>query len=222
MNRKSVTPTPHHVKTTRQYNAPRRAEQAARTRRAILDAARELFVSQGYSASTIAEIAARAEVAVDTIYATIGRKPALMRELVESAISGTDHPVPAEERDYVQRTIQAPTAREKFAAYADGLVAIHRRLAPIFLSLRDAAAHDPDCAALWKEISERRAANMVRFAGDLRATGEIRADLADDEVADVIWSMNAAEYFDLLRRRGWTPERIGHWLADAWARLLLI
>jgi len=221
MNRPSVTPLPRPVK-TRQYNAPRRAEQAARTRRAILDAARELFVAHGYTASTIAEIAARAQVAIDTIYATIGRKPALMRELVEAAISGTDYPVAAEEREYVQRTIQATTAREKFAAYADGIAAIHRRLAPIFLSLRDAASHDPECAALWKEISERRAANMLRFAADLRTTGEIRADLTDHQVADIIWTMNAAEYFDLLTQRGWTPERIGGWLADAWARLLLI
>jgi AcrR family transcriptional regulator len=209
------------VKATRQYHAPRRAEQAAHTRRAILAAAQELFVAQGYAASKIAEIAARANVAVDTIYAAIGRKPALMRELVESAISGTDHAVPAEERDYVQRTIQAPTAPEKFAAYAEGLIAIHRRLAPIFLALRDAAARDPDCATLWKEIGERRAANMMRFAADLRATGQIRADLTDRDVADVIWTMNAAEYFDLLTQRDWTPERIGNWIAEAWTRLLL-
>ena len=210
-----------HVKPTRPYRAPRRAERAALTRRAILAAARDLFVSRGYTPTTVAEIAERAGVAVDTIYATIGRKPALMRELVEAAISGTDHPVPAEERDYVQRTAAAPTAREKFTAYAEGLVAIHRRLAPIFLSLRDAAANDRDCAALWTQISERRAANMLRFAADLRSTGEVRSDLRDREVADVIWTMNAAEYFDLLAQRGWTPERIGEWLADAWTRLLL-
>jgi AcrR family transcriptional regulator len=216
-----MTPMPDPVKATRSYHAPRRSEQAARTRHAILAAARDLFVSRGYAATTIAEIATRARVAVDTIYAAIGRKPALMRALVESAISGTDHTVPAEERDYVQRTIAATTAREKFAAYADGLVAVHRRLAPIFLSLRDAGAHDPDCSALWTEISERRAANMMRFAADLRATGEVRADLTDRDVADVIWSMNAAEYFDLLTQRGWPADRIGAWLADAWARLLL-
>ena len=210
-----------HVKPTRPYRAPRRAERAALTRRAILAAARDQFVSRGYTPTTVAEIAERAGVAVDTIYATVGRKPALMRELVEAAISGTDHPVPAEERDYVQRTMAAATAREKFAAYAQGIVAIHRRLAPIFLSLRDAAANDADCAALWTQISERRAANMLRFAADLRSTGELRTDLSDSDVADVIWTMNAAEYFDLLAQRGWSPQRIGDWLADAWTRLLL-
>jgi hypothetical protein len=72
-----------------------------------------------------------------------------MRALVEAAISGADHPVPAEERPYVQQTVAAPTAPEKFAAYSQGLVAIHRQLAPNFLSLRTAAATDADCAALW-------------------------------------------------------------------------
>ena len=210
-----------HVKPTRPYRAPRRAERAALTRRAILAAARDLFVSRGYTPTTVAEIAERAGVAVDTIYATIGASPHSCRSWSRRRYAGTDHPVSAEERDYVQRTMAAATAREKFAAYAQGIVAIQGRLAPIFLSLRDAAANESYCAALWTQISDRRAANMLRFAADLRSTGELRADLSDDEVADVIWTMNAAEYFDLLAQRGWTPERIGEWLADAWTRLLL-
>jgi hypothetical protein len=63
---------------------------------------------------------------------------------------------------------------------------------------------------------------MLLFAVDLRATGELRADLTDDEVADIVWSMNAAEYYNLLvDDRGWTPQRYGAFLADAWRRLLL-
>ena len=62
---------------------------------------------------------------------------------------------------------------------------------------------------------------MREFAADLRATGELRADLSDDEVADVVWSMNGPEYWILLvGDRGWTPERFGAFLADAWTRLL--
>ena len=72
------------------------------------------------------------------------------------------------------------------------------RLAPVHLALRDAAARDPDCAALYAELSHRRAGNMRLFAGDLRATGELRADLSDDEVADIVWSMASAEYYLLL------------------------
>jgi AcrR family transcriptional regulator len=206
----------------RRYHSPRRVEQAALTRRAILAAARTLFVSKGYLATTVADIAREARVAVDTIYATVGRKPELLREVLETALSGTDHVVPGKQRDYVVRSRAAPSAREKFEAYIDGLVKIQSRLAPIFLAMRDAATRDVDSAALWTEISERRARNMRDFAADLRTTGELREDLSDDEVADIIWSMNAAEYWALLvGDRGWTHERFAAFLNDAWTRMFL-
>jgi AcrR family transcriptional regulator len=213
---------PEDVKRGRRYHSPRRAEQAAATRRAVLGAAREVFVAKGYVAATVAEIAARAGVAVDTVYASVGRKPALLRELVETALSGQDVAVPGRQREYVARVVAAPTATEKLEIYARAVTAINQRLAAVFLALRDAAVTDPDCAGLWTEISERRARNMREFAADLRVTGELRTDLTDGQVADVIWSMNAAEYWDLLvGRRGWSPDRFAAWLADAWARMLL-
>jgi AcrR family transcriptional regulator len=206
----------------RPYHSPRRLEQATATRRAVLAAARELFVENGYSATTVAEIADQARVSVDTVYATVGRKPALLRELVETAISGTDHPVPAEQRDYVTRMRAAGSAREAITIYAQAITAIHQRMAPVFLALRDAATGDRACADLWAEIAGRRAANMRAWAAELRRTGELRADLSDDQVADVIWSMNSAEYWDLLvRERSWTPDQFSRWLTDAWMRLLL-
>ncbi len=206
----------------RRYHSTRRAEQATATRMAVLDAARDRFVAVGYTATTVAEIAEGAGVSVDTVYATVGRKPDLLRELVESAISGTDHAVPAEERDYVAAVRRAPTAAAKLGTYARAIAAIQTRMAPVYLALRDAAATDPQCASLWTEIAERRARNMRRFAADLRATGELRSDLSDDQVADIIWSMNAAEYWVLLvRERGWTPTQFAAWVADAWNRLLL-
>jgi AcrR family transcriptional regulator len=211
-----------HRKPVRRYNSPRRAEQAAATRTEVLEAARELFVRNGYAATTIADIARTARVAVDTVYATVGRKPALLREVLESAISGTDHAVPASDRDYVARIRAAGSARDKLALYAGAIVRIQSRLAPVYLAIRDAAATDPDSAVLWAEINDRRAANMRDFAADLRATGELRRDLSDDEVADIVWGMNGAEYWVLMvADRGWSHQRFGEFLADAWARLLL-
>ena len=210
------------VKSTRRYTSAVRAEQAAGTRRAVLAAARDLFAERGYAGTPISAIAARAGVAVDTVYAAAGRKPALLRELVETSISGTDHAIPAEERDYVRRVREAATAREKLEIYAAAVAEIGIRMAPVHRALAEAAVTDADCAALRSEISARRAANMRLLAADLRATGELRADLTDHEVADIVWSMNSAEYRALLvGERGWTAERFGSWLADAWVRLLL-
>jgi len=161
-------------------------------------------------------------VAPDTIYTTVGRKPALLRELVETAISGTDQAVPAEQREYVMQINGADTALAKITIYAQAITAIQLRMAPVFLALRDAGTADADCAALWSEIAARRATNMRAFAADLRGTGELGEDLSDDQVADIIWSMNSAEYWDLLvRERRWSAEQFRDWLTDAWARLLL-
>jgi AcrR family transcriptional regulator len=211
------------VNTHRRYDNARRTEQAAQTRASILTAARELFLVQGYARTTVAAVAEQAGTAVDTVYAAVGRKPDLLRALVESAISGEDRPIPAEEREYVQRLRAAKDADEILAIYSEAVTAIQERLAPLFLTLRDASPTDEDCAALWRAISNRRADNMRLLARQLRATGRLRSDLTDDEVADVFWSTNAAEYWDLLvTQRGWTPKRFTWWLRDAWTRSLLV
>lgn len=207
----------------RRYRSSVREEQARRTRQAILAAAGNLFGEQGYAATTIAQIAAAAGVAVDTVYASVGAKPVLMRLLMETAISGTDQAVPAEQRDYVRQVRAAATAQDKIRIYAAAVTEINARLAPLHLVLRGAAATAPELAAIRDEISARRAANMRLFAQDLAATGQLRPGLDPDEVADVVWSMNSAEYFTLLvRERGWDQDRFAAWLADAWCRLFLV
>src|SRR5674536_348052 len=84
----------------RRYSSPLRQGQADETRRATLEAARGLFAVQEYEATPIARIAGQAGVAVDTIYAAIGPKPVLFRQLMETAISGSDQAIPPEQRDY--------------------------------------------------------------------------------------------------------------------------
>lgn len=206
---------------TRSYTSALRRQRAEQTRARILGAAAELFLAQGYVATTARQIAARAGVSVDTVYASAGRKPQLMRELVEEAISGTSTPVPAQERDYVREIREAPTAGAKISRYAAALRDLVPRLAPLVQVLREAAPADADCARLWRSIADRRAGNMLLFARDLRATGELREDLTDEVIADIVWSTNAPEYYQLLADRGWTPERYERLLVDLWSRALL-
>lgn len=210
------------VKGQRPYRSAKRAAQAAETRAAVLRAARALILENGYVPTTVAQIANGAGVNVDTLYATVGRKPDLMRAVVESAISGEDRAVPAEERGYVRAILAAESAEEKLRIYAFAVAEMAPRTAPVFEALRTAALTDRSCAALYTEITDRRAGNMRRFAADLRATGSVRDDLPDDELADIVWSMNSAEYQLLLMRdRGWSQERFGLHLAATWSRLFL-
>jgi AcrR family transcriptional regulator len=206
----------------RSYDASRRRADSAATRLRILDAAREGIVEGGYRSTTVAAIARKAGVNADTVYALVGRKPVILRELIETAISGRDEAVPAEDRDYVVAMRAEPDPRRKLVLYAAAIRSIHARLAPLVLALRDAATSEPEAAAVWTQISERRAANMRELARNLRDAGGLRDDLTISEAADVLWATNSPDLYALfVMERGWSAARYQRWLADAWFRLLL-
>lgn len=206
----------------RHYDGTGRRASSARTRQRILDTARDLIVETGYRRTTIAGVAERAEVSVATVYELVGRKPTILRELIEQSISGTDRAAAAEDRDFVKAITSEPDAAAKLALYATAVTQIQQRMAPLFLALRDASATEPEALSVWSEISERRAANMRLLAADLAATGQLRHGLRIDDIADVIWATNSAEFYAMLTvERGWSQQQFQDWLTDIWQRLLL-
>jgi AcrR family transcriptional regulator len=207
---------------SRPYRSKLRSERARRTRQAVLEAARRLFVGQGYVATTIGEIATLAGVAVDTVYASVGTKPEIFRLLWETAISGTDEVVAAEDRDYVTRVHGARTARQKLTIYAGAVAAIQQRMGPLHIVLRDAAGSSPELRAIRDGISARRAVNMRALADELVAAGRTRPGLTAQQIADIIWATSSADLHHLLvHERGWTEPAYELWLRDTWMRTLL-
>jgi AcrR family transcriptional regulator len=204
----------------RVYRSRRRAESAARTRERIVAAARELLCDKGYAGTTVVEVARAAGVSVDTLYASVGRKPQLVLTVVDDILGEGQGAVPAAQRTYVAEVQAAVGLRAKVATYASALGRLQPELAPLLRALAFAGEEDAACAAAFRHIDERRAANMRLLAADLRATGELRPDLDDAAVADLVWSTNSWEYFELLRRRGFTPSRYAAHLADLWFRAL--
>lgn len=206
----------------RTYDTTTRRQQSSLTRRRILDAARDLIVERGYRATTVGAIARSAGVNTDTVYELVGRKPVLLRELIEQALSGTEQPVAAEERSHVKAMRAEQDPARKLAIYAHAVRETQERLAPLFVALRDASSTEPDARQVWAEISDRRADNMRKLATNLRDSGGLRAGLTVEEAADTIWATNSSElYVMLTTERGWSPDRFERWLADTWARLLL-
>lgn len=206
----------------RKYDASARQAAAERTRTNVLAAARELFTSQGYAQTSVAEVARRADVAVDTVYAAVGRKPRLLLAVVDTVLAESSQPKPAEERDYVKEVRAASTARARITTYADALGRLMPTVAPLLLALRDAGPTDPECRATYEHVVERRAANMLLFAADLRETGKLREDLSDQDVADLVWTTNSPEWFTLYVSRGRGPAEYAATLADLWTRTLLV
>jgi len=206
----------------RAYDSSSRREAARSTREAIFAAARALFLDKGYAATTMQAIAQSAGIALDTVYASVGKKPALFALLVETAISGSDVAVPAEEREYVRAIRAEPDAARKLVLYAAALRRIQERLAPLFRVLQQAAPLDPSLQQLWNMVAERRAGNMKLLAEELASTGRLRRGLSITMAADILWSTNAPEFYLLLvEQRAWTPDAFEQWLRDAWSRLLL-
>lgn len=206
---------------TRRYRSAVREEQAAATRHAVLSAARELFTGRGYDATSVSEVARAAGVSVDTVYASVGRKPELVLAVVDMVLGGADEPIPAEQRDYVRAIRAASSSEEKIAVYAAALAKMMPTIAPLVDALRGAGEGDPECHRAWKRLSDRRAANMRLFVADLQAAGGVRTDLRAADLADVVWSLGGPEHYLLLRSRGWGPRRYARHLRDAWTRLLL-
>lgn len=127
----------------------KRAERSRRTREKIVAAARELFVAQGYGATSLQEIADRAGVAVQTVYFVFRNKRALFKDVVDMSIAGDVEPVATMDRDWFRAACAEPTAAGQLRAHVRGVRDILGRVAPIMPLIAAAAATDPEIAAQW-------------------------------------------------------------------------
>ncbi|MCU1464418.1 MAG: TetR family transcriptional regulator [Actinomycetia bacterium] len=210
------------VKPKRAYDASRRREQARESRRAMLDAARRLFLAHGYADTTMPMIAEEAGVSVQTLYKAFENKPGLVKALVDVALVGDDEPAPMMEREFVQRNMAEPDARKKLLDYGAHLAEIAPRAQPILLVVRDAAAVDGGAAEVWQRLQAERLTGMTHFAQHLKSERFLRRGVSVAEARDVLWAHNSVELWDLLvRQRGWTPARYGRWIANQLVAALL-
>ena len=92
---------------------------------------------------------------------------------------------------------------------------------PLAESLRVAAQREPACRAVLTALDERRAANMLLLAVELRATGEVRDDLSDDEVAHLLWTTNSSAFYLLATAGERGPDDYVSMVLDLWTRTLL-
>ena len=210
------------VKPRRPYHSTTRQDQARRTRRAIIDAAHHLFLTDGFAATTMPAVAAAAGVAVPTVYKAFANKPRLAKAVFDTAIAGDDETVPMLEREALSRVRDEPDPPTMFRRYGDFLAAVAPRHVPVQLVIRDAAATDPDARAVWAELQAERLTGMTIFATTLQDRGILRAGVSVDDARDTLWTYNSAELYQLLVvERRWTPDHYGQWIAAALTAALL-
>jgi AcrR family transcriptional regulator len=200
------------VAVKRSYSSARREAQARETRRAILDAAHDLFVATGYAATTIQVIAERGGVAVQTVYAVFGSKRELLRQLIERTIVGDDDPLPITERTAAQSLAAEPDARRRAELDAAMSRSIAERIAPIVRVAAEAAASDPELAAMMDSVKAARRQDMTAAARILAGPDRLRLD--EEEAAATLYVLYSPQVADMLiGDYGWSPERYEKWLA---------
>lgn len=208
----------------RRYDASSRRTRAAENHARIITAAGELFLERGYVGSTVPAIAARAGVAVETVYRAANGKAGLLAAAVQAALAGGPEraAVPVEEREGIRRVIDEPDARRQLLAYAATQPGVWSRVGPLLRVLDEAAAADEELAQLKLAHAEQRHTGLRRFASLLADEGALRADLTVDRATDVIWTLCAQSTFEsLVTARGWTHREYREWLGDTLADALL-
>lgn len=204
----------------RPYDATRRRAQARETQLAVLRAAHDLFVEQGYARTTIASVAAAAGVSVETIYGTFRNKATLLHRVWDITIGGDDAEIVYHERPEVLAVRAEPDLTRRLHRQAELFAATARRLGPFLLALQGAAGAEPGAADLLAETGRQRLAGMTVLAREAAATGQLA--VTEEECRDVMWSTtDTALWRRLVVERGWTDERFAAWLGRLWARVLV-
>ena len=201
------------VATSRSYTSTRRAAQAAQTRRDVLAASIALFDESGWSATTLPAIAARAEVAVDTIYHGFGSKKALLRAALDTAVVGDDAAVPLAERPEF-RSLAAGTTEERMRRGIRLNAEIQARAAGVWGAMLEAAPGDPEIAGWLTELEQGRRLDLSR------GLEMILDHPVDNRTLDVLWALLGSEVYLKLRSIGWTFDEYCEFLLVATRRIL--
>lgn len=200
----------------------RRAEQTQANRRRMREAARTLFTTRGYSATSMQAIADEAGMAVQTLYFTFKTKRALLSELLDVAIAGDDEPIPNLERPEVQAALDNPDPVVQLHEQARLAREVYERVAPILQVIAHAATADPEIHGLWETNNAQRATVMERMTAALATKTPLRDGLDVATATDITLALLSPELYHLLTaRRGWTPERWERWTAQALVTQLL-
>lgn len=199
----------------RAYESPLRAESARRTRAAILDAARELFLANGYVQTTIEQIAERAGVSRPTVFASVGNKATVLKELRDVTLAGDDEPVPILQRDWFQEALHEPKPARSIELHARNITRIYERYAALDEVVRQAASTTDELAGAWATYEAQRRSGAEAFIDSLLTKTQLRDGLTRDLAVDMLWIVGSPDtYLRFVRDCGWTTEGFQDWLAQ--------
>jgi AcrR family transcriptional regulator len=183
-------------------------------RRAVVDAARVLFLERGYQATTIDAISDRADVPAATVYRLFASKLGILKAVLDVSIAGDDQALSLPERPQVAAMFTERDPEKLLSGFAALTVGINERSNDVYRILSSAASSDPAAAGLLAGYQQERAAGQGRIARSLARSRSLRPGLRERDAADLIHALMSPELYRLLVvDRGWSSDRYAQWLA---------
>jgi AcrR family transcriptional regulator len=203
------------VKTRRPYEGAARQARTRRTRAAVVEAARSLFLERGYSATTIEAISDRSDTPQPTVYRLFSSKLGILKSVLDVSIGGDDQAVAMLDRPEVRALLSNEDPKNQLAGFCALVREVMGRAGPVHRILADAARSDQDAASLLAEIARQRHEGQRRVARSLARSGALRPGLRERDAADIIHALASPEVYGLLVvDRGWSAERYEKWLTS--------
>ncbi|HET7311177.1 MAG TPA: helix-turn-helix domain-containing protein [Mycobacteriales bacterium] len=205
----------------RPYDNSRRQAQARATRLRILEAARALFIENGYPATTLDAIAHAADTSPPTLYRLFSSKQALFKEVLDVTFGGDDQPIGFGDRPDVKAARSESDPLALIHAFARIGREFMERSSPIMHALATAAHVDPDAAQLQEDIKAQRHAGQSRIVQALSTLNALDPGLTTSEAIDMTYALMSPDVHRTLTvDRGWTADQYEHWLARSLQLLL--
>jgi AcrR family transcriptional regulator len=207
----------------RRYSSQVRDEQARRTRQGVVTAARELFLAQGYAATTIDAIAEAAHVSRRTVFNSAGGKSVLLKLAFDWAIVGDDEPVALADRPEVKAVRAEQDPHRALMGWAELVAGVAARVAPISEVTAVAADSDPAAAELIADFARSRMSGATEFIQHLASLGAgLAPGVTEQQATDLCWAlMDGHVYRRLVSDRGWTTAQFTQWLYQSVAAIVL-
>jgi AcrR family transcriptional regulator len=198
----------------RRYDSTRRAEQAAETRRLIVSAAADCFSTHGYGRTTLAQIAERAGVSVESVSAA-GPKRALLIAAFSQTFVGreTEGSVLEDDAWAAAFAVEDPVAM--LDALADQILAGQQAGNGIWRAVTAAALEEPEVGDLYRALTERRRADHLRAVQLFADRGLLRSGRTMQQHADALALLTGFDpYQTLVVEFGWSPAELKAWWID--------
>jgi len=187
----------------------------------MIDTARELFLAQGWAATTMEQIAQGSGVAVQTVYYTFKTKGQLLSEVVEVTAAGNDTPDQPMQRPWAKQMLSSSSPQRVLALGVEHGTAIYERVAHLW-PLVTAAAADPTVADYWRGVTAARRAGQGAMVRHLQDIGAIRAGLDPQTATDLVFLLAGHDpYRALVLDAGWAVPEYKAWLFTTLVQQLL-